>query len=102
MKLESFFPFFAFLSQKYAQVLKYFAQLCDFSIAAFGNSEVVAVFIVIHPQCHCIVTIGFLPFPRERLNDFDIPKGFQAVAQNDTHTDRWTSQILDSTSQVDC
>ena len=39
MKLVSVFCF-AFISPKFAQILKYFAQSCDCMIAAFKNSGV--------------------------------------------------------------
>ena len=37
-KLCAIFSCFAFINQKFAQTLKYFAQLCDCMIAAFRNS----------------------------------------------------------------
>ena len=38
MKFDNFFVCFAFISHKFAQIAKYFAQSCDCMTAAFRNS----------------------------------------------------------------
>ena len=40
-----------------------------------------------------------LPIPRERLNNWDVPHGMQAVAQLDNPTELGTSRLMDSTGQ---